>query len=197
MRSLSYDLRDLEHLEDLVEQVEKDLGPIDILVNNAASTHGGAFLEFTSRDYLSEFEVTVLGTMALTRVVLQKMINRQSGGSIITMAGDAGRIGESRLAVTSAARAAAMAFAKSIAKEFGRYQIRSNVVSLGLVDKMDTTDNTVHWEPDQLKRLLHLYPLRRLGHMDDVAPLIVLLASDKSAWLTGQVISINGGYSTL
>lgn len=191
--TVGYDLRDLTHLGELVATVEESLGPIDILVNNAAWTQSLPFLESTSADYLREFEVTVFATMALSREVLKGMVERKCSGSVITIAGDAGRIGESRLAVTAAARAAEMAFAKSIAKEFGRYRIRSNVVSLGLVEK---PDSPLHFDETQLDRLIRMYPLRRLGQVDDIAPLVALLASDLSAWITGQVISINGGYAT-
>jgi 3-oxoacyl-[acyl-carrier protein] reductase len=187
-------MRDLAGLSHLVTDVEEALGPIDVLVNNAAWTPSHPFLRSTPADYVREFEVTVFATMELTRLVLQRLVDRQQGGSIITVAGDAGRIGESRLAVTAAARAAEMAFAKSIAKEFGRYQIRSNVVSLGLVDK---GDGTLHFDASQMERLVRMYPLRRLGRPDDVAPLVGLLASERGSWISGQVISVNGGCATV
>ncbi|PSR21643.1 MAG: 3-oxoacyl-ACP reductase [Sulfobacillus acidophilus] len=190
--AIGCDLRDLSGLSQLVADVEKTLGPVDVLVNNAAWTPSHPFLESTPSDYAREFEVTVFATMELTRVVIQRLLEHQRGGSIITIAGDAGRIGESRLAVTAAARAAEMAFAKSIAKEFGRHQIRSNVISLGLVDK---GDGTLHFDSAQIDRLVRMYPLRRLGKPDDVAPLVGLLASDQGSWITGQVISVNGGYA--
>ncbi len=130
--------------------------------------------------------------MELPRVVLQRLVERGRGGSIITIAGDAGRVGESRLAATAADRAAEMAFAKSIAKECGRYQSRSNVVSLGVVD---TKDGTLHVDAAQVDRLVRMYPLRLLGRPDNVAPLVGLLASDRGPWITGQVVSVNGGYA--
>jgi NAD(P)-dependent dehydrogenase (short-subunit alcohol dehydrogenase family) len=190
--AIPYDLEDLHHVGSMVAHVEEALGPIDVLINNAAWTQAQPFLQGTPEDYLKEFTVTVFATMALTRVVLQKMVERQQGGTVVTVAGDAGRIGESRLAVTAAARAAEMAFAKSIAKEFGRHRIRSNVVSLGLVEKADAP---LHFTEAQRDRLVRLYPAGRFGHVEDIPPLVALLASDRGAWITGQVISINGGYS--
>lgn len=185
------DLRELSQLVNIVADVEETLGPIDVLINNAAWTPSHPFLDTRPDDYLREFDVTVFATMELTRLVLKGMVERRQG-SIITMAGDAGRIGESRLAVTAAARAAEMAFAKSIAKEFGRFNIRSNVISLGLVDK---EDGSLPFDESQRERLVRLYPLRRLGHIDDVLGLVALLASQRGAWITGQVLSINGGYA--
>ncbi|MCL8206710.1 MAG: SDR family oxidoreductase [Actinomycetia bacterium] len=183
------DLRRPGFAAELVRAVEDALGPVDVLVNNAAAVLIKPFLESTPEEWRDAFEVTLFAGMALTHAVLPKMVERRRG-SIIMMAGDAGRTGESRLAATAASRAAAMAFAKSIAREFGRYGVRANVVSLGVVEK----DGESHVPPSQLERVLRLYPLGRLGRVDDVPPLVALLASDRTGWVTGQVFSVNGGY---
>lgn len=186
------DLRDPAQIAALVVRVQDALGPIDVLVNNAAFTPAGPFLDADPRAVREAFDVTVFGTMELTRRVLGSMVERQQG-VIVTLVGDAGRIGEARLAATSAARAAEMAFVKSVAKEFGRFGIRANAVSLGLVEKPDAP---LHIDANQRERALRLYPLRRFGRVEDVPPLVAWLASDLSAWTTGQVISLNGGYVT-
>jgi 3-oxoacyl-[acyl-carrier protein] reductase len=186
------DLGQPDDIARLVETVEGLLGPVDILVNNAAYTPTGAFLEQTPEAVRQAFQVTVFGTMEVTRLVLRGMVERRRG-SIVTLVGDAGRIGETRLAATAAARAAEMAFVKSVAKEFGRHGIRANAVSLGLVEKPEAP---LHIDESQRERALRLYPLRRFGRVEDVPPLVAWLASDLSGWMTGQVVSLNGGYVT-
>ena len=183
------DLRQPGTATAVVRAVEEALGPVDILVNNAAAVLIKPFLESTPAEWRAAFDVTLFAAMELTHAVLPKMVERRRG-SIIMMAGDAGRTGESRLAATAASRAAAMAFAKSIAREFGRHGVRANVVSLGVVEKEGET----HVPPSQLERVLRMYPLGRLGRVEDVPPLVALLASDRTSWVTGQVFSINGGY---
>ncbi|MBX5466385.1 MAG: SDR family oxidoreductase [Firmicutes bacterium] len=186
------DLRNPEEVEHMVEEVEQALGPIAILVNNAAYTRAHPFLETTPQDLAEEFGATVFGTIWVTQAVLRRMVPR-GGGALVTIVGDAGRVGESRLVVTAAARAAEIAFVKSLAKEFGRHGVRSNAVSLGLVDK---GDQAMHVDPSRLEQVRRLYPLGRLGQIQDVPPLVALLASERTAgWITGQVFSINGGYA--
>ena len=100
-------------------------------------------------------------------------------------------MGESGLAIVAAARAGVIALMKSLAREFGRSGTTANTVSLGLIETAHDRD----WLEANRERLTKLYPLRRLGQADDVAPMVALLASDHASWITGQVISISGGFS--
>ena len=109
--------------------------------------------------------------------------------------GDSGRVGESRLTVTAAARGSMIGFTKSLAKEFARYGVRANCVSLGLVRSERFDHHTGDADDERMQRILAAYPLRRLGRPDDVAPMVLLLASDRCSWVTGQVVSVNGGYA--
>src|SRR5206468_6354077 len=171
------------------------LGPISILVNNAAATQRQRFLDSAPADWQAQVDVTVTGMLRVTHAVTRRMAERD-GGSIVSLLGDSGRVGEPGLLVTATARSSTVGLTKSLAKEFARFGIRANAVSLGLV-QTDNFDAHVG-DPDdeaRMKKILSAYPLRRLGRAEDVTPTILLLASPASGWTTGQVLSVNGGYS--
>lgn len=183
-----------------LDLVEAELGPIDILVNNAAATQRKPFLDTTAEDWAPQVDVTVTGMIRVTHAVAQRMVLGGRPGSIVSLMGDSGRVGESGLAVTATTRASTMALTKSLAKELARYDIRANCVSLGLVQ---TDHFTAHAgaggqapvDEERLARIVAQYPLRRLGRAEDVTPIVLLLASPASSWTTGQVLSVNGGYA--
>jgi NAD(P)-dependent dehydrogenase (short-subunit alcohol dehydrogenase family) len=198
------DIRQDDDVAAMVEAVESQLGPIGVLVNNAAATAGGPFLNTTPDDWAFQVDVTVTGTLRVTQAVARRMVDRSiSGGHpptpetgvIVNLMGDSGRVGESGLSVTGTTRASTMGLTKSLAKEFARHGIRANCVSIGLVQ----TDRFDHHagapDEERMQKILARYPLRRLGRPADVTPLVLLLASPLSGWTTGQVISVNGGYA--
>ena len=188
------DLRDAAAVAQMVERTETELGPIDVLVNNAAVTAKQRFLDSTPQDWAPQIDVTVTGTLNVTHAVAKMMAERKSG-AIINMMGDSGRVGESGLLVTATARSTTVGLTRSLAKELARFGIRANAVSLALVrtDNFDTHAGTP--EAEQMNKILAQYPLRRIGHPDDITPMVLLLASPLSSWTTGQVISVNGGYA--
>ena len=188
------DIRKDDDVTSMVEAVESQLGPIGVLVNNAAATGLKPFLNTTADDWSFQIDVTVTGTLRVTHTVAKRMVDRKEG-VIVSLMGDSGRIGESGLAVTATARASTMALTKSLAKELARHGIRANCVSIGLVqtDRFDEHAGTP--DEERMKKILSMYPLRRLGRPSDVTPLVLLLASPLSSWTTGQVISVNGGYA--
>jgi len=189
------DLRSDDDVAKVVADVEATLGPIDVLVNNAAATQRKPFLETTSADWLPQVDVTVTGMIRITHAVTTRMAANGRGGSIVSLMGDSGRVGESGLAVTATTRASTMALTKSMAKELARHQIRANCVSLGLVQTENFDAHAGGQEAERMARIVAQYPLRRLGRPDDVTPMVLLLASPLSGWTTGQVLSISGGYS--
>lgn len=188
------DLRDRASVERAVADVVAELGPIGVLVNNAAATQSKPFLETTEDDWRPQIDVTVEGTIRLCHIVGQQMAER-GGGAIVNLMGDSGRVGESRLLVTATTRASTIGLTKSLAKELARHGVRANAVSLALVRTDNLDEHTGDADDERMKRILSAYPLRRLGRPDDVIPMILLLASPRSSWTTGQVISVNGGYS--
>ena len=178
-----------------VDEVKAQLGPIDILVNNSAATQSKPFLETTEEDWAPQVGVTVTGTLRVTQAVAKQMVEAGVQGSIVSLMGDSGRVGESRLLVTATTRSTTVGLTKSLAKELARHKIRANAVSIALVQTGSLAEHTGNADDEKMKRILSAYPLRRLGTPDDVTPTILLLASDLSSWTTGQVLSVNGGYA--
>jgi 3-oxoacyl-[acyl-carrier protein] reductase len=195
------DLRDDRAVAEAVERVERELGSIDVLVNNAAATQRKLFLETTSADWAAQVDVTVTGTLRITHAVVAGMAKR-GAGAIVNLMGDSGRVGEARLLVTATARAATVGLTRSLAKEFARSNVRANCVSIALV-QTDRFDAHAGGAPDQqtnderMKKIVAQYPLGRVGRADDVTPMVLLLASPRAGWITGQVVSVNGGYAML
>lgn len=188
------DLRDARAVADLVGRAETRIGPVDILVNNAAVTAKQRFLDSAPDDWGPQIDVTVTGTLNITHAVAKRMSRRKSG-VIVNMMGDSGRVGESGLLVTATARSTTVGLTRSLAKELARYGIRANAVSLALVRTDNFDLHAGSQEAEQMKKILAQYPLRRFGHPDDITPMVLLLASPLSSWTTGQVISVNGGYA--
>ena len=188
------DIRQDDDVRIMVEAVESQLGPIGVLVNNAAATGMKPFLNTTSDDWSFQIDVTVTGTLRVTQAVAKRMAERKDG-VIVSLMGDSGRVGESGLSVTATARAGTMALTKSLAKELARHGIRANAVSIGLVQTDRFDEHAGAPDEERMKKILAQYPLRRLGRPSDVTPLVLLLASPLSGWTTGQVISVNGGYA--
>lgn len=190
------DLRSASDVAALVERTEAELGPIGVLVNNAAATKVQRFLDSTPADWAPQIDVTVTGTLLLTQAVAKRMADRRSG-AIVNLMGDSGRVGEAGLLVTATARSTTVGLTRSLAKELARFGIRTNAVSLALVrtDHYDEHSGGADADPERTRKILAQYPLRRLGHPDDVTPMVLLLASPLSSWTTGQVVSVNGGYA--
>jgi NAD(P)-dependent dehydrogenase (short-subunit alcohol dehydrogenase family) len=192
--AVAADLRDRPSVQAAVDEVADALGPVDILVNNSAATQSKPFFETTEDDWAPQVDVTVTGTLRICHIVGQQMMANY-GGAIVNLMGDSGRVGESRLLVTATTRASTVGLTKSLAKELARHQIRANAVSIALVRTENLDAHTGDADDERMQRILAAYPLRRLGRPDDVIPMILLLASPLSSWTTGQVISVNGGYS--
>ena len=187
------DLRDADAVANLVDQTEKQVGTIDVLINNAAWTVPGPFLESTPAEWKDQIDITVTGTLLITHTVTKRMADT-GGGTVVSMMGDSGRTGEAGLLITATTRSTTLGLTKSLAKELARYGIRANAVSLGLV----ATDTMQHSFGDidspRMQKVLRQYPLRRLGVIEDIPPMVLMLASPLTSWVTGQVVSINGGY---
>jgi len=184
------DVADFAAVTAMVGHVVKDFGALNILINNAGLAKRQRFVETTPADWHSQIDACLYGAIHCCHAAAPHLENAKNG-RIISLIGDSSRVGESGLAIVAAARAGVVALMKSLAREFGRSGTTANAISLGLVE----TDHDKEWVEANREKLVKLYPVRRLGQAGDVAPMVALLASPQSGWITGQVLSISGGYS--
>jgi len=178
-----------------VDEVVGWFGSVDGLANDAAYTDTGPFVDADPDELARMVDVTVMGTLRVTQAVVRHMVDAGIAGSIVSLMGDSGRVGESRIAGVAATLASTTGLMKSVAKEFGRNGIRANTVSLGLVRSERFAHHTGNADDERMARIAKMYPLRRVGVPADVPPMVLLLASPLSSWTTGQTVSVNGGYS--
>jgi len=182
---------DYDSVAAMVEEVLESMGKIDILVNNAAVFEYRKFVETTPRDWSAEVNVDFLGVVNCCHAVIPHMTERKSG-KIINMASDAGKVGEYGMSVYSGAKAGVIGFSKALAKELGRHGITVNCVSPGFTK---TEKMAARLDPEMEKKMLKSYPLGRLGHPRDQANAVLFFASHLSDYVTGQALSVSGGYS--
>jgi 3-oxoacyl-[acyl-carrier protein] reductase len=207
------DVTDGAQVAEMVARVVKEWGTVHILVNNAgiparsAEEAGGAFggPYFSQQDQAAwdqVMNVVTYGVLNCSRAVLDHMSN-QGWGRIINIISDAGRVGEPRLATYSMAKAGVTGLTKALAKEMGRYRITVNCVSPSTTETETTASLFEAARQSQegaarLEAIGRQYPLYkglgRLGQPQDIANAVAFLASDRAEWITGQVLSVNGGY---
>jgi 2-hydroxycyclohexanecarboxyl-CoA dehydrogenase len=191
----------------LVGAVEDQFGRIDVLVNNVGWTRDRLFVEKPREEWEREVQVNLWSMINCTRAVLDGMIARRAG-AIVSLGSDAGRMGEFREGVYAACKAGIIALTKSLAREVGRHGIRLNVVCPGTTmpdspedvgpESMWATEALRAWTtPEMRARIAQAYPLRRLGRPDDVANAVVFLASGAASFITGQTLSVSGGYTMM
>jgi 2-hydroxycyclohexanecarboxyl-CoA dehydrogenase len=188
---LPLDVTDYAQAQAMVQRVVQQFGHLDVLVNCAGAWRVNLFVDSQPADWAFEVNVCFMGVVHCTRAVLEPMIAQQRG-KIVNIASDAGRVGEVRQAVYSGAKAAVIGFSKAVAKEVGRYNIHVNCVCPGFTKTPATSERLT---PDVEERIVKFYPLRKLGVPEDVAQVVTFLASDGASHVTGQTISVSGGYS--
>ncbi len=184
------DVADFAAVQAMVEQVVKDFGGLNILINNAGLALRQRFMETKPEDWHRQIDACLYGAIHCCHAAAPHL-DAAKNGRIVSVIGNSSRVGESGLAIVAAARAGVVALMKSLAREFGRSGTTANTISLGLVE----TPHDKEWVDANREKLIKLYPLRRLGVPGDVAPMVALLASPHSGWITGQVLSISGGFS--
>jgi NAD(P)-dependent dehydrogenase (short-subunit alcohol dehydrogenase family) len=184
------DVADFAAVTAMVEAIVKDFGGLNILINNAGLAIRQRFLETKPADWHRQIDACLYGAIHCCHAAAPHL-DAAKNGRIVSVIGDSSRVGESGLSIVAAARAGVVALMKSLARELGRSGTTANTVSLGLVE----TPHDKAWVDENRDKLIRLYPLRRLGLPADVAPMVTLLASPQSGWITGQVLSISGGFS--
>ena len=189
----------------MTEAVDR-LGSVDVLVNNVGWTIDRLFMDKSRDEHVKEVDVNLWGAINCIHAALPHMIERQSG-AVVSISSDAGRMGEYREAVYSACKAGVIALSKSLARETGRYGLRFNMVCPGLVvpDQSEVSGTESMWSQgmqdlftdEVLERVKRAYPLRRIGSAQEVANAVVFLASDAASFITGQTLSVSGGYTMM
>ncbi|MCS7026943.1 MAG: SDR family oxidoreductase [Bryobacteraceae bacterium] len=181
-----------DQLQKLVEETERSVGPIDILVNNSATNVGqGPALEVTDEALLKTTEINVLAPHRLIRLIVPKMIERGQGGSIINIASIAGLRPQPEGLAYSFTKAGLIMMTRIWAIEFGKHRIRVNAICPGLIQ---TDFSEYFWKDEEyMERLRQTQPLAYLGQPDEIAGMALYLASDESSYVTGQCMVIDGG----
>ncbi len=190
-RGFCGDVTDEQMVRLMVQETLTYFGTIDILVNSAGVGGDMKPLETAERrEWQRIIDINLIGTILCCKAVMPIMRQKNSG-RIVNIASEAGVSGEKGLEVYAASKGGVIALTKSLAKALGRNNVTVNAVAPAFVHSPMTRFLT----PELEKKWLQMYTIKRLGEVEDVASMIVFLCSDRCSWITGQTISINGGFS--
>lgn len=190
-RAYRADVGDHEAVRAMTNAIIDDFGHIGILVNNAGLVLPKRFLETGPEDWKRQIDVGLYGVIHSCNAVGGHMVERGEG-RIVNITGDSARVGEKFLSVTASSRGGVLSLTKSLAREFGPAGVTVNAIAFGLIE---TAHSDRDWLQRNRERIERQYPLGRIGKPADIAPTVAFMASEGAAWITGQVFSINGGYS--
>jgi NAD(P)-dependent dehydrogenase (short-subunit alcohol dehydrogenase family) len=185
-----------EQIENLVKETERQLGPVDILVNNSATNIGqGPSLQVDDAMLDKMVEINIKSALRLIRLIVPNMIERNSGGSIINIASVAGLRPQPGGLLYSFTKAGLIMMTRSWAQEFGQYNIRVNAIAPGLVQ----TDFSAYFWKDEARR--HQFestqPIHRIGQPEEIGGMALYLASKEASFVTGQVMVVDGGLTAV
>ena len=181
-------VNDSESVKVMIDEIIKKFGRIDILVNNAGITKDGLMLRMTDEDFDRVIDVNLKGTFNCTKYVSKYMLKQKSGkiiniSSVVGLSGNAGQVNY------SASKAGIIGITKSAAKELSSRGITVNAVAPGYVD----TDMTKVLSDNIRNEILKNIPLQRMGNVEDISNCVAFLVSEDASYITGQVISVDGG----
>ena len=182
------DVSNEEDVNNMVEKVISEFGKIDVLVNNAGITKDTLLMRMSKEDFDKVIDINLKGTFLVTKAVSKYMMKKRCG-SIINLSSVVGVAGNSGQSNYSASKAGIIGFTKSIAKELASRNIRANAVAPGFIE----TDMTNVLKDDIKESIGNQIPLKRMGTAREVAEVIYFLGTEKSSYITGQVINIDGG----
>ncbi|MDP7104058.1 MAG: SDR family NAD(P)-dependent oxidoreductase [SAR202 cluster bacterium] len=207
MAAYATDLTDRLQVEASVGRVAEKFEQIDILINCVGGDEAGPFLGQSPELHEKLVDLNYMSVVYCMRTILPHMVER-GYGRVVSLASDAGRMGEFHEAVYSGAKAGVIALTKSLAREVGRHNVTLNVICPGLTIPEDPEavpetsmlwagDAFDFWTPERRASAARRYALRRLGNAQDVANVAVFLASDRCNFVTGQTWSVSGGYTMM
>jgi 2-hydroxycyclohexanecarboxyl-CoA dehydrogenase len=187
------DVTDAASVAAALERVSDALGPVEVLVNNAGWDEMRPFVETDEAFWDRVIEINFKGCLRLTRAALPGMVER-GWGRIVNIGSDAGRVGSSGESVYAGAKAAVIAFTKTIARESAQAGVTANVVAPGPTRTPMLASMSEGEKGERLVAALErAVPMRRLGEPEDVAAAVAFLASDRAGYITGQTLSVSGG----
>lgn len=186
--AIKADVSQEEEVLNMVKIVKESIGSIDILVNNAGINRDNLLMRMSTEDWDKVIDTNLKGTYLCSKALIRDMIKKKSGKiiNIASVAGVAGNFGQTNY---SASKAGVIGFTKSLAKEVASRGINVNAIAPGLIE----TDMTLALKEDIRDSLVKNIPMGRLGTVQDIANIVIFLASEKSNYITGQVINVDGG----
>jgi 2-hydroxycyclohexanecarboxyl-CoA dehydrogenase len=198
IKTYAVDVGDYAVVQSAVAQVEEDLGPIWLLVNNAGWDKPMPFLKTDQALWDKIIRINLYGPLNTHHAVLPRMV-ANGGGRIVNIASDAARVGTSDEAVYSACKGGMISFTKSIARELARKNVLLNTVCPGptntpmMASVLGEGENAVKWKDAMVRGI----PLKRMGEPEDYAGIVAFLASDDASFITGQAFSVSGGMNMI
>ena len=187
-KAIRFDVADSEACSAAIDGIVKELGRIDVLVNNAGVAIDGLLMRFKDEDWDKTLNTNLKGAFALTRAVSRPMM-KQKGGAIVNVSSIVGEMGNGGQSAYAASKAGLIGLTKSVARELASRNIRVNAVTPGFI----TTDMTASLTPEQKEKMLTAIPLSRIGNAEEVAGAVAFLASDAASYITGETLKVNGG----
>ena len=186
--AVAVDVADADAVNGAVKQILADAGKVDILVNNAGVTRDGLLMRMSDEDWDTVLNTNLKGAFNFVKALTRAFL-KQKSGRIINVASVIGLIGNAGQANYAASKAGLIGFSKSVARELASRGITVNVLAPGFID----TDMTAVLSVEQKEGILKEIPLARLGQGEDIANAALFLAGDTGAYITGQVLAVDGG----
>lgn len=186
--SIFADVSDYNQCTNMINKINNTFGDIDILIHNAGISYIGLFTDMTEKNYRDLININMFSAFHLSHLVIPQMV-RNKNGSIIFISSIWGEEGASCEAVYSASKGALNSFSKSLAKELGISGIRVNSIGCGAIN----TEMNASLTDEEKEVFANDISLNRFGEVQEVAETVLFLASDKSSYITGQIITVNGG----
>jgi NAD(P)-dependent dehydrogenase (short-subunit alcohol dehydrogenase family) len=196
------DIRDLAQCAAMLGRAQDEIGALSALVNSAAVLDDKTFLDSSPADWRRVIDVCLYGAMNVLHTALPGMVER-GHGRVVVLASDSARLGQARLSYYAAAKAGVIALVKSVAQEVGAAGVTLNVVSPGATNTELRKEREAGLHASmgdekyarRVRSVLKMYPTGRIGEPDDIAGAILYLCSGSAGWVTGQVLSVNGGFA--